>query len=316
MEEKQIRKWLRRRFSAVGWTLVIYYIILNALVVIAMVSGVAHQLLEGAAAGDPFGAIDENALMRNGWGYLATVAVGMTILYGWKGPDYFQDVLVKKQRPMTAYTLISLIFLCIGAQILNGLWITGLEWVMNQFDRSALDMLEQVSGYSDSFSMFLYASLLGPISEELLFRGYVLRTLEPFGKRFAIFGSALLFGLFHGNLLQAPYAFLVGLVLGYVTVEYSIFWSIAVHIFNNFVLADLLTRMEEAMPAAGQSAVEGAFLLCGLASIGVLLRSRAAIRAYNAEGMDPRCLKCFFTCSGVVALILLMAANMAMTLGV
>ena len=98
--------------------------------------------------------------------------------------------------------------------------------------------------------------------------------------------------------------------------DYSIFWSAAVHIFNNLVLADLLTRLEEAMPAAGQNTAEALFVLCGLASIGVLFRNRAAIRAYNGERMDPRCLKCFFTNSGTVVLILLMAASMAMTLGI
>jgi len=316
MEEKQVRKWLRRRFSAVGWTLVAYYLILNVLVILTMVSDAARYAFSGLSAGNRFGGMDESAWMNNGWGYLATVAVGLTILYGWKGADYFRDVLARKRLSMTPYTLISLIFLCVGAQLVNGLWLMGVEWAMNQFDRSALDMLEQVSGYSDSFSMFLYASILGPISEEILFRGYVLRTLEPFGKKFAIFGSALLFGLFHGNLLQAPYAFLMGLVLGYVAVEYSIFWSTAVHIFNNLVLADLLTRLEEAMPAAGQNTVELLFVLCGLASIGVLFRSRKAIHAYNDQGMDPRCVKCFFTSSGIVILILLMAASMAMTLGI
>lgn len=309
MEERQIRKWLRRRFSAVGWTLVVYYLILNVLVVLAVASDAARHILDGAED------LLESDLMNNGWGYLATVAAGLTVLYGWKGGDYFRDTLAQKRRGMTPYTLIALTSLCVGAQLVNGLWITGLEWVLNQFDRSALDMLEQVSGYSDSFSMFLYASILGPISEEILFRGYVLRTLEPFGKKFAIFGSALLFGLFHGNLLQAPYAFLVGLVLGYVTVEYSLFWAIGVHIFNNFVLADLLTRMEESMPAGGQNTVEILMVLFGLASVGFLFRGRAVLRGYHDLTMDRRCLKCFFTNSGVVVLILLMAASMAMTLG-
>ncbi len=309
MEEKQLRKWLRRRFSTVGWTLVVYYLILNILVVLATASDAARQLLDGP------GALSESDLMNNGWGYLATVAVGVTVLYGWKGGDYFRDELAQRRRSMTPYTLIALASLCMGAQLLNGLWITGLEWVLNQFDRSALDMLEQVSGYSDSFSMFLYASILGPVSEELLFRGYVLRTLEPFGKKFAIFGSALLFGLFHGNLLQAPYAFMVGLVLGYVAVEYSCFWAMGVHIFNNLVLADLLTRVEESIPAAGQNTVEILMVLFGLASVGFLIRGRAVLRSYRDLTMDRRCLKCFLTNSGVVVLVLLMVASMAMTLG-
>jgi membrane protease YdiL (CAAX protease family) len=100
-----------------------------------------------------------------------------------------------------------------GSQMVNSLWLTGLELVMNLFGSSMMPMLEMVSGSTGSFSMFLYGAVLAPISEELLFRGYILRALRPYGKRFAILGSAILFGLFHGNLLQGPYAMLVGLVI-------------------------------------------------------------------------------------------------------
>ena len=92
------------------------------------------------------------------------------------------------------------------------------------------------------------ASILAPLWEELLFRGYVLRTLRPYGKRFAVMGSGVLFGLFHGNLLQTPYAVLMGLVLGYLTVEYSIHWAVLLHLFNNLVLADLLSRITASLP--------------------------------------------------------------------
>ena len=36
MNEKQINKWLRKRFSPVGWTLVGYYVLMNILVSMAM----------------------------------------------------------------------------------------------------------------------------------------------------------------------------------------------------------------------------------------------------------------------------------------
>lgn len=36
MNEKQINKWLRKRFSPVGWTLVGYYVLMNILVSVAM----------------------------------------------------------------------------------------------------------------------------------------------------------------------------------------------------------------------------------------------------------------------------------------
>lgn len=79
-----------------------------------------------------------------------------------------------------------------------------------------------------------YVCLLGPIFEELIFRGVILSALVPFHKGFAIVASALLFGVFHGNPLQIFTGFFVGLLLGFLTVECrSIYPAMIAHIFNN-----------------------------------------------------------------------------------
>lgn len=315
MEEKQICKWLRRRFTQVGWTLIVYYVIMNVLAVLAMAGEGLRQTLRSVQEGS-FTDVDMNAVAGNAWGYILTIAVGLVILYAWKGGDYWREELLAKQGRMEGAAFFWLLCLCMGIQMVNGLWIGLLETILNQFGLSAMAMMENVSGASDTVSMFLYASLLAPVAEELLFRGYVLRTLRPFGKRFAVFGSAFLFGIFHGNLLQTPYAFLMGLVLGYVTVEYSVFWAMALHMFNNLVLADLLTRLMEPLPETVATGIQ--LLLFGgaaLASLVVLIVKREQVRAYRgSEWMDRRCLKCFFTCSGVLLLTGIMAANMVLLL--
>lgn len=177
-----------------------------------------------------------------------------------------------------------------------------------------MPVLEQVSGSSNTFSMFLYASILAPIWEELLFRGCILRGLRPFGKRFAVLGSALLFGLFHGNLLQAPYALVVGLLLGYVTVEYSIVWSIALHMFNNLVLADLLSRLTVSWSEMAYGVLS--LILFGgsaLASVVLLVVNRDKIRDYRQrEWVDRRCLKCFFTNAGMLTFLVVIFISMAL----
>jgi hypothetical protein len=66
-----------------------------------------------------------------------------------------------------------------------------------------------------------------------------MRGLEKYGKHFAIIVSAILFGAFHGNLIQGVFATVVGIVLAYVAMNYSIKWSILLHIINNFVFGDL-----------------------------------------------------------------------------
>lgn len=312
MEEKQINKWLRRRFSVVGWTLTVYYLILNLLVTLAVALDAVSQMLWNRALGDFRSGVDLDAIMGNAWGYLLTIAVGLVILNAWKGPDYWKSEILVKEKSMTAGTFFCILSLCIGAQMVNSLWITLLEGILNRFDKSAMDILDSVSGGSNTFSMFLYASFLAPVSEEILFRGFVLRSLRPYGKRFAIFGSALLFGLFHGNLLQTPYAFLAGLLLGYMMVEYSIVWAAALHIFNNLVLADLLTRLTEALPEILQAMVN-LLIFGGFAAVSVtiLIVKRREIREYNrSEWMDRRCLKCFFTNSGILVLMAMMVLSM------
>lgn len=315
MEEKQINRWLRRRFTAVGWTLIAYYGIMNVLVVLAM----TLESLKGflwSAAGHFRGHFDPDAVMNNAWGYILAIFVGAVVLYAWKGGDYWRTEIFARKRSMTAEVFLSLMCLCAGSQMVNSLWVGLLEGILNIFGKSVSGMLEGVSGSADSFSMFLYSGLLAPVAEEILFRGFVQRSLRPFGRRFAIFGSAFLFGVFHGNLLQTPYAFLVGLVLGYVAEEYAIPWSMALHMFNNLILADFLSRILERLPQMAAAFLD--LLIFGgfaVAAAVILMVRRREISAYRkGEWMDRRCLKCFFTNSGVLVLTIFMVGNMILLL--
>ena len=253
MTDKQINRWLRRRFSPLGWFLLLYYGLMTLLTTITVFYEVAKQFVWSFAAGDFSGSLNWDAVNANAWGYIASMAVGLAVLDAWKGSSFWKQEAFSRKRTMGGKTFACFLFFCMGAQMLNTLWVTLLEMLMNLGGGSVMPVLEQVSGSSDTFSMFLYASVLAPVWEELLFRGWILRTLRPYGKRFAILGSAVLFGLFHGNLLQTPYALLVGLLLGYVAVEYSILWAIALHTFNNLVLADFLSRLTASSPPGSTS---------------------------------------------------------------
>ena len=314
MTDKQINKWLRRRFSPLGWLLLLYYGLMTLLTSLTAWVDMAKQSFWAFAAGDFSGHIDWNQINGNAWGYIAAMFVGFAVLDAWKGKDYWKKTLLLREKPMERKTFLCFLIFCMGAQMVSSLWITLLEMLLNPLGKSVMPVLENVAGSSDTFSMFLYASALAPVWEELLFRGFVLRSLHPFGRRFAVIGSALLFGLFHGNLLQTPYALLMGLLLGYITVEYSIGWAVALHMFNNLVLADLLTRLTASWPDMAYG-VLNLILFGGSAviSLGILLKNRGRIRAYRKEEwIDRRCLKCFFTSGGILALAAVMCIGMLM----
>ena len=93
--------------------------------------------------------------------------------------------------------------------------------------------------------------IMAPIVEELLFRGaiegYLLRKWKhPAG---AIVFSSLVFGLVHGNWVQAPFAFVIGLALGWMYYRTgSLFPGILMHFVNNStaVLGFLITDNPDA----------------------------------------------------------------------
>lgn len=83
--------------------------------------------------------------------------------------------------------------------------------------------------------MGVLACIIAPLFEELLFRGLLLKTLSKSSVRFGIVASAVLFGLYHGNIPQAVNAILLGLMLGFIAYKAgSILPCIIVHFACNF----------------------------------------------------------------------------------
>ena len=96
---------------------------------------------------------------------------------------------------------------------------------------------------------FLLTVISAPIGEELLFRKCIFRAVGCYGEKAFLFTSASLFMLMHGNVIQYPYAFAVGLVFGWVYLRTgSIWYSIFLHAIVNFV-GGILPLLGEDIPA-------------------------------------------------------------------
>lgn len=81
----------------------------------------------------------------------------------------------------------------------------------------------------------LTIAIIGPILEELMFRGAITRVLlKKYNPTKAIIISALIFGIFHINPVQVVTATLIGLLLGWVYYKTaSLIPCILIHILNN-----------------------------------------------------------------------------------
>ncbi len=100
-------------------------------------------------------------------------------------------------------------------------------------------------------NLFLYAfaTIVPPaIIEEFALRSVTMQPLRRYGDKFAILMTALVFGLMHRNAVQGIFAFIAGVVFGYIAIAANSVWpAIIVHALNNSfaVLVNVLLQTNE-----------------------------------------------------------------------
>lgn len=102
------------------------------------------------------------------------------------------------------------------------------------FQSPARDIVSEVQDRTPLWLTLIAFALVAPLCEELIFRGILLRRLCGLGDLSAVLLSALAFGLFHMNLIQLPYAFVLGMVFAVITLlTGSIRDTVLLHMFIN-----------------------------------------------------------------------------------
>ena len=316
MDEKIRKRMLRKEIGKYGWFALLYYFFLNYVVITIAELQLLKVGFDAVIRADSWMAFAEGveqgsaALMDNGWGYLLAGIAFVCAIPLFKGRSFWLSLFEQKQM-MTGKVFFRLLCLFFGGQMVFQLLAIVEELILNQFGLSILESMEMASAGADSFSMFLYMGIAAPVVEELLFRGVLMRGLARQGNRFAIVASSILFGLFHGNLVQSPYAFAVGLVLGYAAMEYSIGWAMVLHMMNNLVLGDSLLRFTSLLPTGVGDFIYGfLFLGCFAGSIVILIRNRTSVRLWLQTNPPARGgLRAFLTTPSLIILILMLSGN-------
>ena len=82
----------------------------------------------------------------------------------------------------------------------------------------------------------LFLVILAPLFEELVFRKAIIDRTRIYGEKMAIFLSAITFGLFHMNMYQFVYAFLLGGLYSYIYIRTGkLKYTVIMHSITNFV---------------------------------------------------------------------------------
>ncbi|OZG50696.1 CPBP family intramembrane glutamic endopeptidase [Bombiscardovia coagulans] len=189
-------------------------------------------------------------------------------------------VFHRSERRMPPLVFIGAVCLLFTCQSLSTIYNIGFSWVVQQLNLEVVSNSERIQAASGTVAMLVYASLFGPIVEEIIFRGVIMKGLQRYGKVFAIVTSSAMFGFFHSDVSQGLFAFSGGLLLGYIASEYSIFWSILLHIVNNMVISNIDSVIFSALPEEAQFWTNLGFLVLGIV-LGVLVLYLARVRIKN-----------------------------------
>ena len=131
------------------------------------------------------------------------------------------NIKVIKDIPLYKSSLITITLAITSSVAINILFI----WLhLTESSETYSRVAEHQYGVSLVTGLILYG-IISPLAEEVVFRGVIYnRIRRNCSITAAVFLSALLFGLYHGNIVQGAYGFLMGILLAYTYERYGRFF--------------------------------------------------------------------------------------------
>lgn len=123
--------------------------------------------------------------------------------------------------------------LCLAGNIVTSYLDMFFE-MLTGFELKMADMPETPHSLGGILLFYLSTAVVPALVEEMALRGIIMQPLRRYGDWFAVICSALIFGMMHCNLIQIPFAFIAGVVIGYAVIKTNSLWTgILIHFMNN-----------------------------------------------------------------------------------
>ncbi|MBR0415022.1 MAG: CPBP family intramembrane metalloprotease [Clostridia bacterium] len=181
----------------------------------------------------------------------------------------------KKMKPKRALLCIPIgLTICIGANIIVNLIITLFESFGLELSQQSDSLAKPQTAFALVISL-VSTAVMPALLEEFAIRGVILQPARKYGMAFAIISSSVIFGVMHGNLIQAPFAFMVGVCFAFLAIKCDSLWiGVILHFLNNgfsVVMSYLQGSMKEAHFNLLYYCIIGAVALAGIVCFVVLL---------------------------------------------
>ena len=124
--------------------------------------------------------------------------------------------------------------ICIGANIIVNIIITLFEQFGFKLSQQSDALAEPTTAFGLVITL-VSTAVMPALLEEFAIRGVILQPARKYGMAFAIISSSVIFGLMHGNFIQAPFAFIVGACFAFFAIKCDSLWIVRRGTCQNFM---------------------------------------------------------------------------------
>ncbi len=221
------KKKMKMTFNRLGWSIVIIlWSWLTLLYGITIGIVLADKIFNISNVYDFF---NKNLMLINEGTLMISIIIGFFVLRTVPEEGY--------QKKISFGEFIKIFCICFSVSHIANLITTICLTYWSAFTgNEVVNNLEEILSMTDPWVIFFSVGILAPLLEELLFRKFLIDRMRKYGEVVAILVSAGLFALFHQDFVQLAYAFVAGVMLGYLYCRTGNYWlTVLIHSLFNII---------------------------------------------------------------------------------
>lgn len=203
--------------------------------------------------------------------------------------------VVPFRKPVKPVAILLAVAVTVGIYCQNLILAVSFQWLIEAVGIQAEVILPDFTNAVNLALGILIVCIMPAVGEELMFRGLALSSFKEKGAASAMFLSAAMFALSHGNAAQLVHQFLLGAVLAYLTLRTgNIIYAMLIHFINN-LLAITLPLIIPAYNALAVCNTQNALIMLGLAAAGVAVLYPSLYLLVKKAGTEGCSIRGYFT---------------------
>ena len=260
--DKEERRQIRKKYNLTALVMIINIVAINVIGNVIIIA--ACMALGGGFSFEAYQtgreALAESSVLYTILSFVPIIlSEAAAIIIGAKLLKINMKKLTSNREGYSGGTVAKLITLCYGIQLPAMAIVLIIQAMIGDLDMGdATASLTPSSSFASNLLMISYVCVIGPVLEEMLYRGILLQSMRKYSERFAIILSAVIFGLMHQNYQQCIPAIIMGIPLAIIAIKYnSIVPTIFAHIFLNTMNMFQMYLLQYLSPGLYDTALSG-----------------------------------------------------------